>query len=52
MKYTIERGQEYRCYVIRDEQGDYLPNTYECIDECLEAILEHNGIEVEYDLRD
>lgn len=47
MKYTIERDTEYRCWLVVDEDGDYLTNTYEDKKECLLAVLEHNDIEVE-----
>ena len=47
MKYTIERDSVHRCYVVVDENGGYLPNTYESKEECLAAILENEGVEVE-----
>ena len=45
MKYTIERDTEYHCYVVHQD-GAYLPNMYEDRQECLEAILKAEGIEV------
>ena len=47
MKYTIERDAVHRCYVVVGENGGYLPNTYESKEECLVAILEHEGVEVD-----
>lgn len=47
MKYTIERDSVHRCYVVVDDNGGYLPNTYDSKEECLAAILENEGVEVE-----
>lgn len=47
-KYTIERDTEYHCYVVHQD-GAYLPNTYEDKKECLLAIIEAEGIEVDYE---
>lgn len=50
MKYIVENGSDCLYYDVRDEQGNCLPNKYKFIVDLLEGLLEHHGIEVEYDL--